>query len=186
MVTKRQDSRPHGGVAPVDWDDESVTDVGALVSEALRAGSPLPPSSQRREAIPRVDDEEDNPQEMTGRYPPAKHGGEGSAGAALPKFLTAFLDVLSGPDASGPHELTMVRTVLGRGRQADIRLQDKRLSRQHASITYTANEFRIRNEQSANGTFLNGSRVVEYALRDGDKLLVGDTLLRFRVVSHGT
>ena len=58
---------------------------------------------------------------------------------------------------------------------------DQRMSRSHASITYTGSEFRIRDEKSANGTFLNGSKVVEYAIRDGDKLLVGDTLLRFRV-----
>jgi pSer/pThr/pTyr-binding forkhead associated (FHA) protein len=63
---------------------------------------------------------------------------------------------------------------------ADVRLDDRRASRRHASIFYSGSEFRVRDEGSANGTLLNGSKVVEYALRDGDELLVGDTLIRIR------
>jgi pSer/pThr/pTyr-binding forkhead associated (FHA) protein len=77
--------------------------------------------------------------------------------------------------------LTTIRTLIGRGTDADVRIDDRRASRRHASIFYTGTEFRIRDEGSANGTLLNGSKVVEYAIRDGDELLVGDTTLRFRL-----
>lgn len=109
--------------------------------------------------------------------PPASRGV--LAGASLPDFLKASLEVVSGPDASRVFEITMVRTVLGRGERTDIRLDDEKASRRHASIVYIENEFRVRDEGSGNGTFLNGSRVVEYALRNGDKLLIGNSLLRF-------
>jgi pSer/pThr/pTyr-binding forkhead associated (FHA) protein len=71
--------------------------------------------------------------------------------------------------------------VIGRGSDADVRVDDPKVSRKHASIFYTGSEFRIRDESSINGTVLNGSRVVEYAIRDGDELVIGETLLRFRV-----
>jgi pSer/pThr/pTyr-binding forkhead associated (FHA) protein len=103
---------------------------------------------------------------------------------ALPSFLEEpRLEVLSGPDEGVRFPLGRIRTVIGRGQSAHVRIRDTRMSKQHATILYSGSEFRIRDEKSTNGTFLNGSQVVEYAIRDGDKLLVGDTLLRFRVGS---
>lgn len=77
------------------------------------------------------------------------------------------------------HELTRVRTLLGRGAIVDVHVDDPKASRRHASIFFTGAEFRVRDESSRNGTVLNGSRVTEYAIRDGDEVLVGDTLFRF-------
>jgi hypothetical protein len=95
----------------------------------------------------------------------------------LPRTVVARLILKSGLDRS--HPLIKVRSVLGRGHTADVRLDDRKASRRHASIFFTGAEFRIRDESSRNGTVLNGSRVVEYAIRDGDELLIGDTLFRF-------
>jgi pSer/pThr/pTyr-binding forkhead associated (FHA) protein len=77
--------------------------------------------------------------------------------------------------------LTMIRTVLGRGSEADVLINDRKASRRHASIFYSGSEFRIRDEGSANGTLLNGSKVGEYIIRDGDEVTVGDTVMRFRL-----
>ena len=104
--------------------------------------------------------------------------------AKLPDYLSAALEVVSGPDAGRRFVLTMVRTVVGRREHADFGLDDPKASRRHASIVYVGNEFRVRDEQSANGTLLNGSRVLEYALKDGDKLLIGDSLVRFRLMAR--
>jgi predicted component of type VI protein secretion system len=101
--------------------------------------------------------------------------------AALPSFVEASLEIMSGPEPRSPFLLAMVETVIGRAPAADVRLQDMMMSKKHASLVYADGEFRIRDEKSSNGTFLNGSKVVEYAIRDGDKLLIGDTLFRFRV-----
>jgi hypothetical protein len=101
--------------------------------------------------------------------------------AALPRDMRAWFEARSGPAAVlGRFDVTMVRVVIGRGQQADLRISDTMLSRQHAVAFYTGEEFRIRDENSANGTLLNGSRVVEYALRDGDELVVGTSVLVFR------
>lgn len=102
-----------------------------------------------------------------------------STDETLPSFLEAYLEIVSGPDAQRRIRVTKAATVVGRGEDADARVHDTSLSKRHATILYTGSEFRIRDEGSTNGTLLNGSKVIEYALRDGDKLLVGDTLLRF-------
>ncbi len=92
--------------------------------------------------------------------------------APLPVDVRAYLEVKSGT-CTGPIELTMTRVIIGRGNEADVRVVDSKTSRKHAEIFYTGQEFRIRDEGSANGTLLNGSRVVEYVLRDGDEVVVG-------------
>jgi pSer/pThr/pTyr-binding forkhead associated (FHA) protein len=75
----------------------------------------------------------------------------------------------------------MVTTLIGRGHEADVRIRDARISRRHATIFFSGTEFRIRDEGSGNGTMLNGSRVVEYCVKDGDEIVVGRSILRFRV-----
>jgi hypothetical protein len=102
------------------------------------------------------------------------------AGAALPDFMHVYLEVVGGTEPKR-FDVTMTRTVLGRAEFADVRIDDAKVSRTHACILFVNNEFRIRDEGSGNGTLLNGSKVVEYALRDGDKLLMGETLLKFCV-----
>jgi transcriptional regulator with GAF, ATPase, and Fis domain len=56
---------------------------------------------------------------------------------------------------------------------------DPSVSRQHCSIQPAADGFRIRDLGSNNGTFVNGKRIEEYLLADGDKIRIGDTLLSF-------
>lgn len=93
----------------------------------------------------------------------------------LPRNVLAQLVEIDGRS----HELTKVRTLIGRGASADAHVDSPMASRRHASIFFTGAEFRVRDESSRNGTILNGSRVVEYAIRDGDEVLLGDTLFRF-------
>jgi pSer/pThr/pTyr-binding forkhead associated (FHA) protein len=98
----------------------------------------------------------------------------------IPQFLEAYFVVLSGPIAGQTIPLNRAICVLGRDAQAEVRIQDKAVSRIHAIVTYQQQEFRICG-RGRNGTFLNGSRVTGYRLRDGDKVLVGQSLLLFRV-----
>jgi hypothetical protein len=100
---------------------------------------------------------------------------------ALPRGVRAWLEVHLGPCKVNPVPITKASTVLGRGRQADIRIADPKLSRSHLVIFFMRGEFRIRDDKSANGTLLNGSSVVEYALHDRDEIVVGASIFIFRV-----
>jgi pSer/pThr/pTyr-binding forkhead associated (FHA) protein len=62
---------------------------------------------------------------------------------------------------------------IGRGFAVDLRLEDQSVSRRHAIVTERDGETRILDDRSANGTFVNGRRVSEAALRDRDMIRVG-------------
>lgn len=70
---------------------------------------------------------------------------------------------------------------LGRSPDATIMLQDTHVSRLHLAIQYEAAraEYRIQDLGSSNGTLLNEARVAEAVLKDGDKIIIGRTMLRF-------
>jgi ABC transport system ATP-binding/permease protein len=88
----------------------------------------------------------------------------------------------------GPPELVSKRLPLppggilvGRGPECDLCVALPTLSRQHAEIRPgAAGTWEVRDLKSANGTFLNGTRVGTVALQSGDEIQMGTQLvLRF-------
>jgi hypothetical protein len=68
--------------------------------------------------------------------------------------------------------------VIGRGAEADLRINDPGISRRHAEIRVTGRdrpEASVVDLGSTNGTMVDGSRVREARLRDGQRLRVGNT-----------
>lgn len=73
------------------------------------------------------------------------------------------------------------KTVIGRGAQCDLILKGNNISRQHAVITWDGASYLLADNQSLNGTFLNGRRIREpEALKEGDLIAVGSFDIRFR------
>ena len=163
---------------PDSLDEDLPTDVTAR-------DSTIPPSKpQLRLGVLRLNDDapvDAADQTEVGPSPP----GAGIAGAVLPRALHAWLEVKDPKVGPPSYELTMVRTEIGRGLQADIRINDRRLSRRHTLIVFINNEFRIRDLGSGNGTHLNGSRVGDYVLKDGDEVGVGSLRLVFHLERQG-
>ena len=95
---------------------------------------------------------------------------------------------LRGDQSAAPISLEREDVLLGRALEADVRINDVRASRLHARILAEKNpetgatEYHIRDLSSTNGTFVNGHPVIDAALRDGDKLQIGDQLLRFEML----
>jgi len=71
-------------------------------------------------------------------------------------------------------------TRVGRGWGAEIRLEDHAVSRRHAILVNRSRELRILDDRSANGTYVNGRRVTEAALADGDVIALGEVVLSYR------
>ena len=117
-----------------------------------------------------------------GRYSPEVRSTDRSKKGGEP---AAYLEVLeSMTQRSGRIDLTSVEMKLGRSaKQADIVFnKDATVSRIHASIVQEGNDFRIFDEQSTSGTFVNEQRVPEYGLQlvDNDEVRLGGVRLRFR------
>jgi pSer/pThr/pTyr-binding forkhead associated (FHA) protein len=69
---------------------------------------------------------------------------------------------------------------IGRGRANVIALlHDPRASLRHATVERCGAAWVVRDAGSTNGTWVNGERVAERALADGDQLQVGQTLVLF-------
>lgn len=99
----------------------------------------------------------------------------------LPYRTNLFFDVIEGPDAGMKVQFPKGNMVIGR-LNADVVLKDSDISRRHALVeAYTRDKIFIKDLASTNGTFVNGQRVTYDKLKNGDKVRVGKTILRFRV-----
>jgi hypothetical protein len=111
-----------------------------------------------------------------------RYGKDGQPVDRLPPGLRGRVDVIAGPDKGATFLLTQPQVCIGRGARNDVVLTDPSVSSKHAQIYFCrAREWRLRDLNSTNGTLLNGSRVQEFAIRMGDKIMMGETLLRFGV-----
>ncbi len=68
---------------------------------------------------------------------------------------------------------------IGRGLNADLHLDESSVSRRHAILVPRANGARILDDRSSNGTFVNGRRVQQEDLSNGDVIVVGRVVLRY-------
>lgn len=88
--------------------------------------------------------------------------------------------LLQTPNGPQPIPVDSTAATIGRGLSNDIILEDTRVSRHHAQLRYKARRFWITDLGSTNGTYVNGERVNETALRDGDVVSLGGLELTFR------
>ena len=70
-------------------------------------------------------------------------------------------------------------THLGRGAGAEIRFEDHRVSRDHAILVRHGRHFRLLDNRSANGTYVNGRQVIAANLAAGDVIELGPVRLEF-------
>lgn len=69
---------------------------------------------------------------------------------------------------------------IGRDPENDIVLDDRRVSRRHAEVRLRLGRYTLYDLQSTNGTFVNGRRIAEVVLSDGDSVIIGGTELVLR------
>ena len=71
------------------------------------------------------------------------------------------------------------KTTLGRHPNNTLRLVDREVSKEHCSIERVGNTYLLRDLNSSNGTFVNGRKIRELRLRDGDEISLGNSRLIF-------
>jgi len=121
---------------------------------------------------------------------PTQVGSDSAAEALANAERRPVLVALRGELMATPIPLERERVTLGRALEADVRLNDAKASRLHASITSETDpesgqtRFKITDLHSTNGTLLNGRAVSEALLTHGDKILIGDQLFRFELLDE--
>ncbi len=73
------------------------------------------------------------------------------------------------------------RTVLGRDATADIPLNDPAASRNHLQLSWDGKNIFASDLGSTNGTKLDGKRIQNVTVDAGDELVIGKTVLAFRI-----
>ncbi len=68
---------------------------------------------------------------------------------------------------------------IGRGLAAEVHLDESSVSRRHAIVVPRASGARILDDRSSNGTFVNGRRVQQAELHNGDVIVLGRVVLRY-------
>jgi len=96
-----------------------------------------------------------------------------------PSLSDAKLIAVSGALRGDVLPLAEAGTSIGRDTSNTICLADLALSRSHCTIGLLDGEWRIRDCNSSNGTFVNGERVTEQTLRDRDRVELGESTFIF-------
>jgi len=119
------------------------------------------------------------------KAPPPKRMPGGRVGQATERAdaveAQAVLAVTAGPDAGKSHKVTRDLSLVGRGLDADIVINDASASRRHFNIVKTLHGWKMVDLGSGNGTRVNGSRVKEIALEPGMTIEAGGTTLEWRM-----
>jgi len=122
---------------------------------------------------------DEEPSETQG---PAKTVGE-ETGARIDmnQFPEASLILIEG-DLDENEFILGDNTSIGRSPSNDVVLKETKVSRQHAAINLRGGSYVIVDLKSSNGLLVNGRKVEEAVLNDGDELTIGSFKFQFNLV----
>jgi len=96
----------------------------------------------------------------------------------------SLLVIAGAPADVGTHVLVEDQVVIGREPRG-LQLRDGRISRQHCMVRKIELGWETADMGSTNGSKLNGVRLVApTVLHDGDKIQLGETVIKFTLVDH--
>ena len=126
------------------------------------------------------------PTQETGPLPAGSHGPHGAPAGARPAPGRSLPPAAGGSrvlSARGPRDGQSLH--VGRSPGSDIQLEDPSVSRRHAIVTHRGGRTVLLDDRSLNGIYVNGERVSEAVLSDGDWIAIGHVSLRYVEVTGG-
>jgi len=93
--------------------------------------------------------------------------------------MSGRLAALAGPLEGALFRLAEKDVSIGRDAENGIAIADASLSRRHSLVAFVSGEYRIRDLDSRNGTYVNGVPVKERLLEHGDHISIGASVLLF-------
>ena len=89
---------------------------------------------------------------------------------------------LTGQTKGETYVLKGTRIIMGRGDTVDIRVMDIKSSREHAEITRVGTDWVLTDLGSQNGVVVNDQKITQTKLKEGDKVVIGQTVYKFAKV----
>src|SRR5271156_377789 len=109
--------------------------------------------------------------------PPMESQAPTNRGVTTPQKLA--LRFISGKYQGGEYPLGLQpEIVVGRSSDLDMVLVEDMVSRRHARIACTETQIIIEDLGSTNGTFVNGEKITRATLKEGDRVLIGTSILK--------
>ena len=119
---------------------------------------------------------------MSDIYPKAPSSGS----VVSPKRRPYALRFISGKYQGGEVILTPSKEiVVGRSSDLEMVLVEDMVSRRHARIYWENDQIQIEDLGSTNGTFVNGEKVRRANLKEGDRVLIGTSILKVVAAEPG-
>ncbi|MFF4270512.1 FhaA domain-containing protein [Streptomyces sp. NPDC001536] len=110
------------------------------------------------------------PQPAGGQRPPAAPAPAAAAGGRTRHWI----------EINGArHQISRATLVLGRSTEADVRIDDPGVSRRHCEIR-TGTPSTVQDLGSTNGIVVDGQHTTRATLRDGSRIVVGNTTIIYR------
>lgn len=91
----------------------------------------------------------------------------------------ACLVVIRGDRLGARVDLENCPVIIGRGVDADFQIASRSVSRSHCRILQREGRYWIEDLRSTNQTLVNDQRIDQHALKDGDQVRVGKSVLKF-------
>ncbi|MBN2144898.1 MAG: FHA domain-containing protein [Candidatus Aureabacteria bacterium] len=91
----------------------------------------------------------------------------------------ALLKIIEGVDKGKEVEITRSGFTLGRGKNMDLMLNDPSISRLHAVIHIESKQYRIEDQNSNNGIWVNNAKITSGMITNDDIIIMGNTRLLF-------
>ena len=163
--------------AASDVDDKlaAVVDSNAQSTEA---GNPAP-QGRDAEAIDFVPIEPDTATHSGFTMPFVRNKTDGAEAQTFILPLAALIQV--GNQGEQLEYRLAALNYIGRAEDNQIHVGDANISRRHAIVEVADSGYRVRDLDSQNGTFVNGDRIKERPLVDGDRIQIGDVGFVFRL-----
>lgn len=170
-----------------------VYSLGVVLFQILTGKLPFQAKTQRRMILAHLTKPVPNIRQIRPDLPPGSETVIAKAMAKKPaeryktasELVEALSRVIQQPtiinlSLVGPkqtHQLKVGEFILGRSAQSDIQVDDPRASSRHARLVVDRQQCIVYDEQSTNGTYLNGQRLLTNGVlfNVGDELLLGRT-----------
>lgn len=116
---------------------------------------------------------------------PFCHTPVGREGTFIQRFPTAHLSCIGGPRAGQELVLKGKQVHIGRSPECDIRLDDDLVSWKHALLAFTDGQYVLYDQDSTNGTWVNGQRIAQCVIQPGvDQIQIGPSVFVLKVVGQ--
>jgi pSer/pThr/pTyr-binding forkhead associated (FHA) protein len=103
-----------------------------------------------------------------------------------PKPRQYALRFISGKYQGGEFPISGDKDVfIGRGNDLEVVLVEDMVSRKHARVSLQGDTLSIEDLGSTNGTFVNGEKIKRARLKEGDRVLIGTSIIRVAMSEAG-